>query len=78
MSGIKARRLRPIGALGIALGLYAAGAGALPGSGRREFESGLRRLQRDVAAARGEDPPGPKVARVVRAAGTMGQTGRYE
>ncbi|WP_131105355.1 hypothetical protein [Ornithinimicrobium sufpigmenti] len=54
------------------------GAGALPGSGRREFESGLRRLQRDVAAARGEDPPGPKVARVARAAGTMGQTGRYE
>ncbi|QFG69114.1 hypothetical protein [Ornithinimicrobium pratense] len=54
------------------------GAGALPGSGRREFESGLRRLQRDVAAARGEDPPGPKAARVVRAAGAMGQTGRYE
>lgn len=54
------------------------GAGALPGSGRREFEAGLRRLQRDVAAARGEDPPGAKVARVVRAAGGMGQTGRYE
>lgn len=54
------------------------GTGALPGSGRREFESGLRRLQRDVAAARGEDPPGAKVARVVQAAGGMGQTGRYE
>lgn len=54
------------------------GAGAVPGSGRREFETGLRRLQRDVAAARGEDPPGAKVARVVQAAGGMGQTGRYE
>lgn len=54
------------------------GTGAVPGSGRREFEAGLRRLQRDVAAARGEDPPGAKVARVVRAAGAIGQTGRYE
>lgn len=54
------------------------GAGALPGSGRREFEAGLRRLQRDVQAARGEDPPGSRVARVVQAAGRMGDTGRYE
>lgn len=54
------------------------GAGAMPGSGRREFEAGLRRLQRDVQAARGEDPPGPKVSRVVQAAGRMGETGRYE
>lgn len=54
------------------------GAGAMPGSGRREFEAGLRRLQRDVAAASGEDPPGAKVGRVVQGAGAIGQTGRYE
>lgn len=54
------------------------GAGALPGSGRKEFEAGLRRLQRDVLAARGEDPAGARVARVVRSASGMGQTGRYE
>lgn len=54
------------------------GAGAMPGSGRREFEAGLRRLQRDVQAARGEDPPGAKVSRVVQVAGRMGETGRYE
>lgn len=54
------------------------GAGALPGSGRKEFEAGLRRLQRDVLAARGEDPAGARVARVVRSAAAMGQTGRYE
>lgn len=54
------------------------GSGAMPGSGRREFEAGLRRLHRDVLAARGEDPPGAKVSRVVQAAGRMGQTGFYE
>lgn len=54
------------------------GSGAMPGSGRREFEAGLRRLHRDVLAARGEDPPGAKVSRVVQAAGRMGQTGLYE
>lgn len=54
------------------------GAAGGPGSGRREFGAGLRRLQREATAARGEDPPGPRVAAVVRGARAMGQTGRYE
>lgn len=51
--------------------------GAL-GRSQRTFTGGLRRLQRDIAAARDEEPVGPKVAQVVRAAGALGQTGRYE
>lgn len=54
------------------------GAGGGPGSGRREFGAGLRRLHREAIAARGEDPPGARVAAVVRGARAMGQTGRYE
>lgn len=73
-----ARVLREVGEQSERLLTQLGGAGAMPGSGRREFEAGLRRLQRDVAAARGEDPPGAKVARVVRTAATLGQTGRHE
>ncbi|MFX0538218.1 hypothetical protein ACQBAT_11010 [Ornithinimicrobium sp. Y1847] len=48
------------------------------GSGRRTFVAGLRQLQKDAGAAASEDPPGRQVARVVRGAGALGQTGRYE
>ncbi|MGD8148534.1 hypothetical protein [Ornithinimicrobium sp. Y1694] len=48
------------------------------GSGRRTFVAGLRQLQKDAGAAASEDPPGREVARVVRGAGALGQTGRYE
>ena len=54
------------------------GAAGSPGSGRREFEAGLRRLEREVDAARREQPPGSRVGRVVRTCTSMGQTGRYE
>lgn len=53
------------------------GASGVPGSGRKEFESGLRRLEREVGAARGEQPPGSKVGRVVQTCTALGQTGRY-
>ncbi|WP_192796716.1 hypothetical protein [Serinicoccus kebangsaanensis] len=53
------------------------GATGMPGSGRREFESGLRRLEREVRAARGEQPAGSRVDRVVRTCTSLGQTGRY-
>lgn len=53
------------------------GASGVPGSGRKEFEAGLRRLEREVSAARGEQPPGGKVARVVQTCSALGQTGRY-
>lgn len=65
------------GEAGRLLAQLGGGAGR-PGRGHRELVSGLRSLQRDVAAARDEDPPGARVARVVRATGAMGQTGRYE
>ncbi|WP_130013085.1 hypothetical protein [Serinicoccus sediminis] len=48
-----------------------------PGSGRKEFESGLRRLGGEVDAARGEEPAGSKVGRVVRTCGALASTGRY-
>lgn len=54
------------------------GAMSVPGSGRRGFGAGLRRLQREAMAARGEVPAGTRVAQVVRGATAMGQTGRYE
>ena len=53
------------------------GASGVPGSGRKEFEAGLRRLEREVSAARGEQPPGGTVARVVQTCTALGQTGRY-
>ncbi|WP_298750512.1 hypothetical protein [uncultured Serinicoccus sp.] len=53
------------------------GAHGGPGSGRREFESGLRRLAREVDAARGEEPAGSRVARVVQSSGSLARTGRY-
>lgn len=54
------------------------GATGSPGSGRRGFGAGLRRLQREAMAARAETPPGSRVTQVVRGATSMGQTGRYE
>lgn len=59
------------------LGMLAAAAGT-PGSGRREFEAGLKVVQRLVAEALGEHPPGAKVTRVKQTCLRMGQTGRYE
>ncbi|WP_298890466.1 hypothetical protein [uncultured Serinicoccus sp.] len=53
------------------------GAHGGPGSGRKEFESGLRRLAREVDAARGEEPAGSKVARVVQTSGSLARTGRH-
>ena len=53
------------------------GAHGGPGSGRKEFESGLRRLAREVDAARGEELPGSRVARVVQTSGSLARTGRY-
>ena len=49
-----------------------------PGSGRREFQAGLRALDRLVDDARAEDPPGAKLTRVTQACLRMGQTGRHE
>lgn len=53
------------------------GAQGGPGSGRKEFESGLRRLARELEAARGEEPAGSRVSRVVQTCSSLGQTGRY-
>lgn len=44
---------------------------------QRAFRNGLRRLERAVGSARGEDPPGTRMAEVLRGARTMGQDGRY-
>lgn len=49
-----------------------------PGSGRREFQAGLRALDRLVEDARGEHPPGAKLTRVTQTCLRMGQTGRHE
>ncbi|KUG59318.1 hypothetical protein AVL62_06465 [Serinicoccus chungangensis] len=53
------------------------GAHGGPGSGRKEFESGLRRLAREVDAAHGEEPAGSRVARVVQTSGSLARTGRH-
>ncbi|MFK5584458.1 hypothetical protein [Serinicoccus sp. LYQ131] len=72
------RLLEETGDLAARMVTMLSGAQGLPGSGRQEFESGLRRLQGEVAAARAEQAPGPRLARVVRTCTSMGQTGRHE
>lgn len=72
------RLLAEIGDLATRMTAMVAGTHGLPDSGRREFESGLRRLEREVSAAKSETQPGPRVSRVVQTCGSMGQTGRYE
>lgn len=47
-------------------------------SGRTAFGQGLSALDRQVREARGENPPGAKVARVAQTCLRMGQTGRHE
>jgi hypothetical protein len=49
-----------------------------PGSGRREFRTGLRAIDELVEDARGEHPPGARLTRVTQACLRMGQTGRHE
>ncbi len=49
-----------------------------PGSGRREFRTGLRAIDRLVEEARGEHPPGARLTRLTQACLRMGQTGRHE
>lgn len=52
--------------------------GSGPDGGRRAFLAGVRRLGAEAAQAVGEDPPGQRVAAVVRGAASLGQTGRHE
>lgn len=73
-----ARLLEETGDLAARMVTMLSGAHGLPGSGRQEFESGLRRLEGEVAAARAEQAPGPRLAQVVRTCTSMGQTGRHE
>ncbi len=58
-------------------GMLSAASGAAA-SGRDAFGQGLAALDRQVREARGENPPGPRVARVAQTCLRMGQTGRHE